>query len=330
VILPHRQMVLATTTVGIVIALLLAAQIGSVARAQTARTVKIVNAFAAGGAVDVLARILAEQVTRARGITMVVENRPGANGTIATEMVLRAAPDGNTLLFTAPDSLVIAPQLRKTTYDAMTSFEPVCKLVDTPAVIVVNNASPYRTLTELIDAARTKPGTITIASVGPAGSYHLAIEALKRRAKADLTFVPYPGSGPAITALLGGHVTSVLAAYPNAAEQIKAGELRAIAVATGVRAEALPNVPTIAELGYADFALENWFGTVAPAKTPKETVAELSSWFTAALQVPEAKERLVSLGLYPSGVCGSDFASVLRKQYEGFGRIIREANIKVE
>ena len=299
------------------------------AQAQTPTTVKLVVAFAPGGAVDILARILGDEIGRTQGVTVVVEDRPGASGMIATDAVLHAAPDGGTLLVTS-DPFVITPLLRRGTYDPLTAFEPVCKLVDTPAVFVVNGASPFRTVNELIEAARRQPGGLTVASIGPANSYHLAVENLKRKANVDFTYVPYAGSAPAINALLGGHVTSVLAAYPNAAEPMRSGQLRALAVATRERVEALPDVPTIAESGYPDFALDNWFGMVAPARTAKATLAQIETWFAAALKVKQVKDRLVAIGLYPSGLCGSQFGAFLRRQYEDYADVIRSANVRAE
>jgi tripartite-type tricarboxylate transporter receptor subunit TctC len=320
---PGRLIRAATT------ALLLVGTTGWSAQSQVPKTIKLVVAFAPGGAVDILARILGEQINRVQGVSVIVEDRPGASGMIATDAVLHAAADGGTLLVTS-DPFVITPLLRRGVYDPLVSFEPVCKLVDTPAVFVVNGASPYRTVSDLIDAARRQPGMVTVASIGPANSYHIAVENLKRTANVDLTYVPYAGSAPAINALLGGHVTSVLAAYPNAAEQMRSGQLRALAVATRERVEALPDIPTIAESGYRDFALENWFGVVAPAKTPKETLARIEAWFASALKVKEAKEKLVSIGLYPSGVCGPEFGAFLRKQYEDYAEVIRAAQIHAD
>jgi tripartite-type tricarboxylate transporter receptor subunit TctC len=187
---------------------------------SNARTIKFLVAYAPGGGVNVLARLLAEQIARTRGVTTVVENRPGAAGLIAADAVLRAPPDGNTLLFTSSDPLVVTPHFRKLAYDPLVSFEPICKLVDTPSVVLVNNTSPYHSIAEFIDGARSKPGDFTVASVGPGGAYHIAVEMLKRTAGAGLTYVPYSSSAPAIGALLGGHVTAVLAAYPTGAEQL--------------------------------------------------------------------------------------------------------------
>ncbi len=248
---------------------------------------------------------------------------------IGTEAVARAAPDGNTLLINA-NSFVINPHLRKLNYDPLTSFEPICYLASTPLFIAVNGASPYGTLAELLNAARAKPGDLTLASVGPATGGHIAFEMLKRAANVNLTYVPYSGNAPAINALLGQHVTSVLVDYTALVEQLKAGKLRALTTASSARIESLPDVPTVAESGYKDYELNIWYGLVAPAKTPKESVSQLAGWFTTALQVPEVKAKLVALALYPVGMCGADFVTFIRKQYDEYGRIIREANIKAE
>jgi tripartite-type tricarboxylate transporter receptor subunit TctC len=204
------------------VAALLLSLAGGSAWSQTNRTIKIVVAVPPGGNTDIVARVLADQIGRAHGPAMVIENRPGAGSAIATEAVARAAPDGNTLLI-AGNSFVVNPHLRKVNYDPLASFEPICYLVTSPTVIVVNAASPYRTLTDLINAARAKPGDLTLASVGPGSAAHIAIEILKRAADVNLTFVPYPGTAPAVNALLGEHVTSVLANVTDVVEQVKAG-----------------------------------------------------------------------------------------------------------
>jgi tripartite-type tricarboxylate transporter receptor subunit TctC len=221
-----------------------------------------------------LARQLAVQISRSQGLSMVIENRPGAVTIIGTEAVSHAVPDGNTLLLISP-TFVLNPHLRKLNYDPFTSFEPICYLVRTPTVILVNSASPYRTLAHLMDAARVKPGDLTLAAAGPATPAQMAFEMLKRTANVSMTFVPYPGGPPAVNALLGGHVTAALSDYPGAAEQLKAGKLRALATVSRTRVEVLPDVPTVAEFGYRDTEADLWFGVATPAKTPKETVSRI-------------------------------------------------------
>jgi tripartite-type tricarboxylate transporter receptor subunit TctC len=302
---------------------------GNRAWSQTTRAIKIVVATTPGGVIDFLARLMAEHIGRAQRLAVVVENRPGASEAIGTEAVARAAPDGNTLLI-AGIPFVITPQLRKVDYHPLSSFEPICHLVSSPTLIVVNSASPYRSLADLIDAARAKPGGLTLASVGPGSQFHLGFEKLRRAAKIEMTFVPYPGMAPAVNALLGGHVTAMFGTYSNVAEHMNLGKLRALAVATPTRIEAVPDMPTLAEAGYKDHEVDAWYGAFAPQKTPQGAVAQLADWFIAAMQMPEVKAKLLVPGLYPVGTCGAEFGTYLRKQYDGYGRVIRDANIKAE
>jgi len=298
------------------------------ALAQTARTIRIFITVPPGGTIDFLVRVLADHIGRTRGQTILVESRPGAAGMIAADAVARSAPDGNTLLVNH-NGFVINSILRKASFD-LAAFEPVCFLVRSPQVLVVKGDSPYRTLGDLIEAARAKPGALSIASVGPMTTQHFAIERLKRLANADMTFVPFTGGAPAINALLGGHVTAVLQNYSESGEQISSGHLRALATPSAKRIKPAPDVPTIAESGFPGFEAEVWFGLVAPAKTPQDTVAQLIDWFGAALRAPEVKKRLEVQALYPDARCGADFAAHIRRQTEEFTRIIREANIKTE
>jgi tripartite-type tricarboxylate transporter receptor subunit TctC len=260
---------------------------------------------------------------------MIVENRPGAGGAVGTETVARATADGTTLLVVSTPFL-IDPLLRKLNYDPLQSFAPICNLVSAPTVIVVNSASPYRTLGDLLEEARRKPGQITMASIGPGSSFQLGFEMLKRAAKADMTFVPYPGNAPALNAVLGQQVSSMFATLSNVSEYLKAGQLRALAVGNRVRAAPLPDIPTVIESGVADFDIDAWFGAFAPASTPAPAIDEVAHLFTAALQDNAVKEKLAVQGLFPTLSCGSDFAAYLRKQNDAYNRIISEANIKAE
>ena len=292
------------------------------ASAQTSRTIKIIVPSTPGGGSDTIGRILADYVSRAYNQSMVVENRPGASNTIGTEAVARSAPDGNTLVITTPE-FVINAHLRKLSYDPLTSFEPICNLVQSPQLIVVNAPSPYRTLKDLLDAARTKPGELTMASAGPASSPHIAIETIKRATGVNINYIPYQGTTPAVNALMGDHLTSVMSSYPNVSELIRTGRLRALATTTAKRIQSMPDLPTVAEAaGIKDFDVDIWFGVNAAAKTPRELTSQLATWFTAALKAPDVKAKLDVQGLFEVGTCGEAYAAFLRKQYDDYGRAI--------
>jgi len=301
---------------------------GQDAWSQTSRTIKLVVPYPPGGGIDVTARLLAEQVGRMQGPTVVIENRQGGGTIIGTEAVARAAPDGNTVLI-ATNTFVIVPQLRKTNYDVLTGFEPICDVVNTPTILAVNNASPYRTLADLINAARAKPGEVTLASV-PGTFLHVTFEMLRQAANVNMSFIPYPGTAPSVGALLGGHVASAHVDYPAVAEQLKSGKARALSTGSRRRIEELPDVPTVDESGYKGYEAELWYGLFAPAKTPKETVSQLAGWFSTAHHSAEIKPKLAAQGLHPAAMCGADFGAYVRKQYEEYGRVIRESSIKAE
>src|SRR5262245_49938207 len=236
---------------GVVIAVVAAfAALDDTAWSQT-RTIKIVVPFAAGGGTDILGRLLADHISRTYGQTVVIENRPGAGTVIGTEAAARAAPDGNTVLMVA-NSFIINPNLKRLNYDPLTSFEAICHLTRSPNVVAVHPTSPYKTLADLIDVARAKPGQLTMAVNGPATSQHIGFEMLKRVAGVNFTYVPFNGGSPSVTAVLGQHVDAVFVNFPSGAEQIKAGRLRPLAVASRSRIEPLPELPTIAESGYPD------------------------------------------------------------------------------
>jgi len=296
---------------------------------QAPHMIRVVISVPPGGAIDTLVRVLGDQIGKNNGPTIIVEPRPGAGGIIAAEAVARAAPDGNTLLIST-NGMLINAILRKVSFDPLTSFEPICYLVNSPQLIVVNSASPYRTLPDFLAAARAKPGDLSIASVGPNTTQHIAIERLKRLADVNVTFVPFPGGAPAINALMGQHVTAALQNYIEVSGQLTSGTLRALGSATARRIEPLPDLSTIAEQGFKDFDAEVWFGLSAPAKTPQETIAQLVGWFSRALEAPEVKSKLAVQALYPNPICGSAFTAHIKGQAELFARLIRELNIKGE
>jgi tripartite-type tricarboxylate transporter receptor subunit TctC len=302
----------------------------ALAQSLSGRNIRMVVPFPPGGTADVIARLLGEQAGQASGATFVIENRPGAGTIIATELVARAPADGNTLLMMA-NSFVINSSVRASLpYDPLTSFEPICLLVNSPQLVAVNSASTFRTLADLVTAAKARPGELSYAAVGPATTQQIAFEMFKRAAGIDLTFVPYTGGAPAVNALLGGHVTTVLANYSELVQQVRGGKLRALAVTTRERLDSLPDVPTVIESGYPDYEASAWFGVVAPAKVPKETLDALGDQLVTAMQAPEVKSKLLSQGLYPVGTCGAAFGTHIRRQHELYARVIRDANIKGE
>jgi tripartite-type tricarboxylate transporter receptor subunit TctC len=292
------------------------------------RTIKIVLPVPPGGAGDIVARLLIEQVSRAQNRSLVLESRPGAGTMIGTEAVVRAPADGSTLLINAP-FLLIAPHLRKLSFDPLSGLEPICYLVGSPGVISVSESSPYRTFAELVNAVRAKPGELSFASAGPGTTHHIGFEMLKRTGELDFIYVPFSGGGPAINAALGNHVTAILTEYAPVSEHLKSGKLRPLAATSKARIPSLPDVPTVAET-YKNFEVDFWWALFAPANTPRATINQLAEWFISAMKVPELKAKLVALGFFPTGICGSDFATLLRRQSDDYGRTIAAANIKAD
>lgn len=295
--------------------------------AQVPKTLRIIVPLAAGGGGDIVARMIAEQVSRTSGISVVVENRPGAGTVLATEYVARAEPDGATLLFTNA-AFLINPHVRKQNYDPFKSFEPVCSVVSYPLFVVVKADSPLRTLADFVKAAQAKPGTVTVAAAGPNTASHIALETLKIATKTDVIFVPFPGTAPAITALLGGHVMSLYADYTSVAEPLKNGDLRALSVASAKRFEKFPDVPTVTESGYPDPEQLSWNGLFAPANTPPALLGQLQKLFSDAGLSEEIKGKLAQQGLSPGVACGTEFKAGLQQQYDLFGRVMSSANMK--
>jgi tripartite-type tricarboxylate transporter receptor subunit TctC len=297
------------------------------AHAQTGQ-IKIIVPYTPGSGPDILSRLMANEIGRAQGLTVLVENRPGGGTIVGTEMVARADPDGGTLLLVG-NSFAVNPALGKGNYD-INGFAPVCHLASTPLVLVVKGESPYRTLNDLLAAARAKPGELSLASGGPASALHVAFEVVRRAANVTMTYVPYGGTAPAINALMGGHVTSVFADYPTVIAQLQSGALRGLVTTSPARVATLPDVPTLDETGLTKYDAEIFYGIVAPAKTPGEVLTRLSDWFLAALDAPETKPKLAAQGLFRAGQCGAKFGAFLRTQVEDYTRIIRETGIKAE
>src|SRR5581483_1515837 len=313
----------------LVVAGLTLALCGHAAWSQAARTIRVILPVPPGGAIDIFSRIVAEQISTTAGVNMIIESKPGAGGIIAAEYVAHAPPDGNTLL-SNNNAILTGAILHKVNYDPLLSFEPICDLVTTPQIIVVNAASPYHTLAELLDAARARPGELTIAAVGPNTTQHIGIERFKRLAHVDLTYVPFPGGATTINALLGNHITAAVLNWSEIGQQITAGSARPLATMAAQHIEPLPDLSTVAESGFPGFETDVWFGVVAPAKTPKDVTAQLIDWFRTAVVAPPVKAKLVDLALYPNPKCGADFDAHLHRQYQLYNQAIHDIGIKTE
>jgi tripartite-type tricarboxylate transporter receptor subunit TctC len=308
------------------------ALMGHAADAQSlaGKSVRIIVPYPAGGAGDVITRVLAQQITEGGGPTFVVENRPGAGSIIGSDVAARAAPDGLTILL-VENPFVLGAVLHLTGhYDPIKSFDPICYLADTPSVIAIAGNAEYKTLADFLGAARAKPGTLSYGSTGPASTAHIAGELLKRAAGIELVYVPFAGTPPVVNAVLGGHVTAVIANYSDLKTHIDSKALRAIAVPAQKRVDALPDIATLEEQGFGDIEASIWFGFVAPAGTPKDMLAQFTKYFTAAIAAPAVKSKLNVVGLYPKVFCGADFGAFIAAQTASYAKFVKQFDIKGE
>jgi tripartite-type tricarboxylate transporter receptor subunit TctC len=302
------------------------------ARAENAATppstIRVVVPNPPGGAMDSLIRVLAERIKAAHGASVVVDNRPGASTIIGSDIVARAPPDGGTLLMAA-NSFLVNPHIRALPFDPLTSFAGVCELVEIPQVIAVNARKPWKRLADLVAAAKENPGRMTIGSNGPATAQHVVAEVFRRAAGIDMVYVPYPGGVPAVNALMGEQIDAMTTAFSDLHAQWEAGALRVLVMSLAKRTPLAPDIPTFREEGFA-FDLPSWLGLHAPANTPAPVRATLERWFSEALNAPETKPLLANMQMAGVGLCGAPFDAFLRQQYDGLGKIVREAGIKAE
>lgn len=292
------------------------------------RPITMVVGFAPGGGTDTVARILAKTVSEGLGQQVVVDNKAGAGGNIATDYVAKAAPDGHTILLGNVGSLTVAPHLLASLpYDPLRDFAPITMAVVFANVIVVHPSVPAKTLAEFVRLAKEKPGQITYGSSGIGGAGHLAGELLRIMAGIDLVHVPYKGGGPAMQGLLGGQISAYFATPVAAGPHMKAGKARAIASTGTTRSPFLPEVPTVAESGYPGYEAINWYAYVAPAKTPKDIVERLNREIVRALGSPEVRELLAKQGLEPKPSTPEELARTMEREYATWGRVVKEAKI---
>lgn len=295
------------------------------------KPVRMLVGFAPGGGTDVVARIIAQHLSEALGQQFVVENRAGATGTIAADLLANSPPDGYTLLMGHVNSNAIAPNLfRKLPYHPIKNFQPVVYVGYVPNILAVHPAVPVQSVPELIALAKKKPGELTFASSGNGSTQHLAGEMFKLLTGVNIVHVPYKGSGQAITDLLGGQVTMNFDTMPPVLPHIQAGKLKALAISTPNRVPQLPDVPTFVETGITGFDVTNWYGVFAPANTPKDIVRKLNTEINKAMETPAVREKLIAVGTQLGGGTPEDFEKFLKAELAKYARLVKEAGISPE
>ncbi|MBI2296612.1 MAG: tripartite tricarboxylate transporter substrate binding protein [Betaproteobacteria bacterium] len=295
------------------------------------RPIRVIVPFPAGGNADLLARIMAQKMSEAWKQTVVVDNRAGAAGIIGAEAVARAAPDGHTLLMGTTGTLTTNPAVySKLPYDSLRDFAPVSNFADSPFLLVAHPSLPVRTVKEVIALAKARPGQLHYASFGPGSSAHLVGEMLRSTARIEIVHVAYKGGPPALADLIGGHIEMMFNLLPIVVPHVKSGRLRAIAVTASKRAPALPEVPTFAEAGIPDFEAGSWYGVLAPAGTPKEIIAKLSSEISRILSLADVRQRLAAEGAEPIGNTPEQFAEQIRRDLARWAKIARDARVRVQ
>jgi tripartite-type tricarboxylate transporter receptor subunit TctC len=292
------------------------------------KPVRLLIPYPPGGAVDILGRTLGDELSKMWGQPVIIENRPGAGGTIASQVVAKAAPDGYTLIIVASGHAINPYLYKKLPYDTFKDFTPISLLGSSPNMMLVAANSPFKTVGDVLAAARAKPGSLSYGMAGIGTSTHLAGEMLKYLAKVDIVAVSYKGGAPVINDLLGGHIPLSFNNIPESIGQIKAGTLRPLGVTSAKRSAVLPDVPTIAEAGVPGYDTAVWWGMLGPAGLAADLTAKISRDCQEALHAPAVKERLAKLGANVAGTSPADFAKLIRADYEKWGPIIKAAGIK--
>ncbi|NYT78069.1 tripartite tricarboxylate transporter substrate binding protein [Alcaligenaceae bacterium] len=307
--------------------------LGAAASASAAypeKPVRLVVGFSAGGTTDVTARILSKELTEALGQAVIVENKPGAGSNIATDYVKRAKPDGYTLLMVAVTSTINQTLYKNVSFDLNTDFDPVALAVRVPNILVVNPNVPVKSVKELVDYAKANPGKLNFASSGSGTSIHMAGELFKMLAGVDIQHIPYKGSSPAVTDLIGGQVDFMFDNMPSAWPQVEAGKLRALAVTTEARAENAPDLPTMQESGFPTFDVSSWFGVIAPKGTPADVVEKLNAAIRTALKIDDVKARLADLGAVPADTTPAEFGQFIKSEVEGWAPVVKASGATVD
>ena len=303
----------------------------AIAQSLAGKTVRIIVPYAPGGTSDILARALAGEVGKSLGATVVVDNKPGANGVLGSDLVAKSAPDGLTLLLTDIGGLTSAPALgAKLPFDAAKDFAPVTMIAYSPHLAVVNPSLPAKTLAELVTASKAKAGGFSAATVGAGSAPHLAGALFAARAGVEWVFVPYKGGAQALTDVVAGHAQVMFNGMLATLPMVKSNQLRVLAVSSEKRWPTLPDVPTVAESGYPGFVTGSWQGLLAAANTPADTVSKLNAEFSKALAIPEIRERLLAQGAEPRSMPSRQFAEFLASETVKWRELAKATGIKLD
>jgi tripartite-type tricarboxylate transporter receptor subunit TctC len=300
------------------------------AQSYPTKPVRMLVPFPPGGGTDYTARLISQKLTEMWGQQVIVDNRPGASTTIASEIVAKAPADGYTLIMGSTNHTINPSLYPRIPYDTIKDFAPVTVAVTASYVLVVHPALPVKTVKELIALARARPGEINYASSGSSGPQHIAGELFKLMAKVDMTHVPYKGGGPAVVALLGGHVQAQFSTPVSALPHVRTGKLRALGVTSLKRSEAIPEVPTISEAALPGYEAVTWWGILAPARTPREIVNKIHADTVKALQMPDTLEKLAREGVNPAGTTPEQFATMIQDEMVKMAKIVKAANMKID
>ncbi len=300
------------------------------AQAYPTKPVRFIVPFAPGGNTDVQARLIGQKLTESLGQQVIVDNRPGAGGTIGVDMAAKATPDGYTIVLASFGNILVGPNLYKNLpYDPVKDLAPVILVSEPTGLIVVHPSVPVKNFREFIDYAKANPGKLNYASAGNGTWNHLFAEQLKSIAKIQMAHVPYKGAGPAMNDVVGGHVQVMFAPFPSARVHLNSGRLRALAVTGTKRSALFPDVPTVAQAGLPDYSAASWFGILAPAGTPKPITLRLNQEVNRAFAAPEIKAAYAAEGIEPAGGTPEDLAKSIRDGMAKWGKLVRELGIKL-
>jgi len=312
--------------------MLLVAGFAGLASAQTypTKAIRFVVPYAPGGGTDVLTRVIAEKLSGAWNVPVIVDNRPGAAARIGTEIVARSQPDGYTMLMAINSHALNASLYSKLPYDPIKDFSPVIFAATSPNVVVLHPSTPAQSVSELIALARSKPGKLSYSSGGPASGSNLAGELLKMMARVDILEVPYKGAAPAVNDLVGGQVSMSFVVLQSALPHITSGRLRAIAVTSKERSSLLPKLPTVAESGLKGYDVSSWYGTFAPAGTPAPIIEKWNAEVSRILRMPDVEKKLSSLGMEVKGGTAEEFAQFVREDWAFWDKVIKTLGIRLD